>query len=219
VFAIIYYFKFGLKISVKGIFKAILIFWISFLPFHDSGNILSFPITTYWNKIQTGSGSIYVTDHAFNFWALITGLGKIEDTKIWFIQSYRIWGYLIFFIISGLILLKLYKNRNKYFVFFASFLISTAAFLFLTRMHERYLLQALPFLLLMGVKKRSLLISFLFLSIFYFLNLYHNWWAPRIPILVNFISSGIVINSLIIATISLFIVFLLQYIKGSEKYD
>jgi Gpi18-like mannosyltransferase len=97
VYALLFYMKFGLLKSVKGVLVNILTFLLLFFPFYDKGSVLYFPFSTYWNKIQTGSGSDYVVDHAFNFWSLTTGPGKIHDYLVPFLLSYRNWGYLIFF--------------------------------------------------------------------------------------------------------------------------
>lgn len=211
----IFLLKFGLENSIKGLLVSLSIFWLAFLPFFKSGNFLSFPLLTYWEKIQTGSGSDFITDHAFNFWALITGLGKIPDSKLLVGIPFKWWGYGIFILLVLIILLRLnIKRLSVSEMIWAAALIPFAAFLFLTRMHERYLEQALPFLLLTGVKEKKLLKIYILVSLLHFANLYHNWWAPRIDFFVNLLSSKIVIDGLIITTIGVFFFFLLKYIKG-----
>lgn len=189
-------------VSLKSVIIALVIFWLSFLPFFQTGNLLTFPFTTYWNKIQTGSGSDYVVDHAFNFWALTTGLGKIPDT------NYRLWGYLIFAALLGVIL---WKKRPW---FAAAALTNFAAFLFLTRMHERYLLPSLAFMIFWVHRERRLLPVFIYLSLFHWLNLYHNWWYPRWPALVTLLSSIINIQILILVALLSFIWLLWRYVRS-----
>jgi len=219
-FAFIYYQKYGFKRSLRGVFLFLLIFCLFFLPFCQKEGWLTFPFLTYWNKIQTGSGSNYVTDHAFNFWALTTGLGKISDGKpFWLGLSYSIWGNLLFgsiliIIFTRLLIRRKVKTRDY---LFAAALIPFAAFLFLTRMHERYLETALPFLLLLNGKKRFYLFSFLFISFFYLVNLYHNWWFPNSLILKNILSNLVVIRGLIILLISVFGLLLVKYYQGEPK--
>lgn len=198
--------RFSLKTVTFSIIASLLVFWLSFIPFYQSGNLISFPFTTYLNKIQTGSGSDYVTDHAFNFWALITGLGKISDViPFWGGIPYVWWGYLFFAILLlGTLFIK---------PIFAASLTPLAAFLFLTKMHERYLLPSLAFLLLACTFRPKLFPAFIFLSLFYFLNLYHNWWAPRIPWLVNFISQTSVINTSIIISIGILFTLYMQFLR------
>jgi len=158
IFAIIYFKKYGLTTSIKGFVLSLFVFFLAFLPFYKSGNIITFPYLTYWNKIQTGSGSDYVTDHAFNMWALLTGLGKISDSTRFALSTYRVWGYLLFIGLFAATLPKLaIKKINKQGVLLVGTIIAIGAFLFLTRMHSRYLAQALPFVLILAAYKKKYL--------------------------------------------------------------
>lgn len=214
IFLIVYLKKFGIRESVKGFILSLLIFFVAFLPFYKSGNIFTFPYLTYWNKIQTGSGSDYVTDHAFNFWALLTGLGKISDKTHYILLTYRLWSYLIFFGVLLTILYKLVLRKIKsQYVLMAGAIVAVGAFLFLTRMHSRYLAQALPFILLLAAYNKKYIHVYIFVSAFLLINMYHNWWAPRIDPLVSLFSSMYFINSMIVVLISLFGVLLLRYIR------
>lgn len=202
IFALAFWQKFGLRISVTSALIGLVFFSVSFLPF------LANPFVTYWQKIQTGSGSDFITDHAFNLWALLTGLGKVSDSApYWLGISYNHWGFILFGLALVFILIKFRPSR----LFAASALINLASFLLLTRMHERYLQPSLAFLLLWAGTKRSLLAVFIFLSGFYWLNLYHNWWAPRIPSLVTWLSSPDTINLLIVLAFASFTWLILRY--------
>lgn len=210
---------FGFRKSLKAFLASLAFFWITFLPFYKGGNLLLSPFSTYWQKIQTASVSDYVTDHAFNFWALISGLGKISDsTSFWLGLPYSIWGYIFFGVLLVAVLYVVYRKRDMSgTVLAAAGLSALAAFLFLTRMHERHLEQALPFLLLVGLKNKKVLWIFLFLSVFHFLNLYHNWWAPRIPILVGILLQTAVLNILMLTATISFIALSVQYFKGTKR--
>lgn len=220
-FALAFYKKFGFKESFKGVLLFLFVFIIFFLPFFHTGNPLIFPFTTYWMKIQTGSGSNYVTDHAFNFWALISGLGKIPDWKpFWFGVSYSNWGYFIFILVLLLIFIPLFKNKAKPIEYvFAAGLIPFAAFLFLTRMHERYLEPSLPFLLLLATKRKSFLVPFLYVCFFHLVNLYHNWWAPGNVILKKIFSDLRVIQGLTVVVIGVFGFLLVKYLRGKPQIN
>ncbi|MDP2860101.1 MAG: hypothetical protein Q8N98_00100, partial [bacterium] len=213
-FALGYLFRFGVKKSLAGLAAFLITFFTFFLPFYRAGNLLFFPFATYLNKIQTGSGSDLVTDHAFNFWGIVTGFAKISDSRpFWLGISFSAWGYIIFGILTAIILFRFFRQRQDPASFiFAAGLIPFTGFLFLTRMHERYLEQALPFLLLLLPFGKKYLASFLFLSLFYWLNLYHNWWAPRIPVLVEVLSNAMVINILIAVAILTFFFLLGDYL-------
>lgn len=210
VYVLFFWRQFGFTLSLKSAAIGIVAFWLSFLPFYNSGNMLTFPFTTYWNKIQTGSGSDYVVDHAFNFWTIISGLGKISDSKVFlFNQTYAIWGY--FFFVSCLLFII---SRKRFSIFPAATLIALSAFFFLTRMHERYMLPALAFLVLWIYRDRRLLPVFLYLSVFHWLNLYHNWWYPRWPALVSLLTPAVNIQIITLLAIVSFIWLSWQYAKN-----
>ncbi|HUV71852.1 MAG TPA: hypothetical protein VMW25_02495 [Clostridia bacterium] len=218
VFALGYLSRFNFKKSIAGAAFFGIVFSALFLPFFAKGNIFTFPFETYLVKIQSGSGSNYVTDHAFNFWALATGLGKIPDWKpFWLGLSYSQWSWTLFGATLLSILYILWKRKKDFNAYlYAAFLIPLSAFLFLTRMHERYLEQALPFLLLLSIKKRSYLGIFLLISFIHLINLYHNWWAPGSRVLKNILSQTPVINSMIVVEIGLFVYLCLQYYKEKK---
>ncbi len=210
IYALFFWRQFGFTLSLKSAAIGIAVFWLSFLPFYQSGNMLTFPFTTYWNKIQTGSGSDYVVDHAFNFWTIISGLGKISDSKVFlFNQSYSTWGYFFF----GICLLFII-TRKSFSIFPAATLTTLSAFFFLTRMHERYMLPALAFLILWVYRDRRLLPVFVYLSVFHWLNLYHNWWYPRLPALVTLLSVTLNIQILTVVAIACFIWLSWRYVRN-----
>jgi hypothetical protein len=217
-FAIFYWFKHGLKKSLSGALVFFLSFFIFFLPFFQKGNFFTFPFTTYLVKIQTGSGSTFVTAHAFNFWSLVSGLGKIPDFKpFWLGISYSKWGYMFFVAALLPIFYLLCKRKASLIAFlFAGCLVPFSAFLFLTKMHERYLQQALPFFLVLTLKKKSdpvYWLGFLLLSLIYFINLYHDWWAPGNEFLKSLFLQMPVINIITGIEISIFVLLYVRYIK------
>lgn len=215
VFVVYFFLKFGFKNSLKSLFLSTIVFWLMFLPFYKSGNILIYPFATYWNKIQIAAVSDFITDHAFNFWAFIVGLGKTSDSLPFiFGISFQVWGYIFFTLLSVIIMYAIYRHRdNVQIVLLSASLVSFGSFMFLTRMHERHLEAALPFLLLLGIRDKKILLIFLYLSVFHFLNLYHNWWAPRFGFLVEILSSIIVINILIAIAVGSFLVLILKLLR------
>ena len=88
-----------------------------------------------------------------------------------------------------------------------------SAFFFLTRMHERYLLPTLAFMVFWVYRDRRLLPVFAYLSLFHWLNLYHNWWYPRWPELVTLLSPIINIQILILVALLSFIWLLWRYVE------
>lgn len=212
IFVLYFLLKYGLTNSLKSLLLSAVVFWLTFLPFYKSGNILIYPFTTYWTKVQTASVSDFITDHAFNFWAFTAGLGKISDSLPFILGiSFQAWGYILFALLSLIIMYAIYRYRgNVQIILLSAALISFGSFMFLTRMHERHLEAALPFLLLLGTKDKKILLIFLYLSVFHFLNLYHDWWAPRFGFMVGILSSVTVINILIAIAVGTFLILLLK---------
>ncbi len=188
----------------------VIIFWLFFIPFFKSGNIFTFPFTTYVNGILATQSLPYVTNGAFNFWVLITGYKGIKDVvPFLFGISYRFFGYGIVGILFFFILSYFVKQKDPVAsVFTASFLCALVAFLFLTKMHERYSILPLPFLLIASIKNRGLIRWFVILSLVSFLNLYHSWPVPSIEILKSLLA-----NMSINVAISAFNVFILVYLS------
>lgn len=197
---------------IRPLMASFILFWGLFVPFSGLNAVTA--ITTYWNKILTNSVSDYVSYHAFNFWTLFIGLDKVHDNSIFlFGISYQIFGYLMFGLITLFLLYLLWKNKNEHIAIYSATIISFSSFLFLTRLHERHLEPTLPLLLLLGIKNKRFLPIFIFASLFYVLNLYHDWWAPRIPLLVNFISNILVIKLMVFTLLILFGLLLVRFNK------
>jgi hypothetical protein len=181
--AIQYLSRHSQKTNITCALLFILGFWAAFSPFQVN------PLSTYLNKLQTGSGSRLVVDHAFNSWYLIPSLRTIND------DGYQLVGLGLF--IASLLWILAHKKDT----YLSAGLIGWSAFLLLTRMHERYFFPSIPLLILATPSHPRHL---LFLSLFYTANLYHNWWAPRIPILVNLLSYESVILVLIGIVIAMY---------------
>src|SRR3990167_2170001 len=213
--------KYSLINFLKTFLIANFIFLISFFPYLKNLNNLLLPYSIYSEKILAAQSLPYVTNGAFNFWVLITGFAGIKDTAPFlFGISYGLWGYFITGSFIIFVLVKFFRHSGKRVerarpesnndsgvpfdfaqgpqndIFLAFFLIAFAAFLFLTKMHERYSILPLPFLLLVGLKNQNLLKWFVILSLISLLNLYHSWPVPRLDFLTNilylpFITTGI----------------------------
>lgn len=206
----------NLKKIIMPLLISMFTFFIVFLPFSPNLNLISFAVNTYIEKVLFNFGSEYLTAHAFNFWGLTTGLGHIRDL------GFLIYGiparYIATTFVGLLVPVTLIVlHRRKYAfnqVIAAGYLIPFSMFLFSTRMHERHLLITIPFLLIAASLKKELIIVFLFISFFHFLNLYNGWWSPHPPdVFINFFGSPIIVNILIIISITIFINLFIKYIK------
>jgi len=180
--------KFGWKRLLATAVAANILFLISFVPFLKTGEEFFSGYRLYLNKIMATQSLPYVTNGAFNFWVLITGFEGIKDTTNFILgSSYRIWGLAI----SGLLTIVVISGmRKKTDFFYSAFLVAFTAFLFLTKMHERYSMLQLPFLLLYSLREKKYLKWFVVLSATSFLNLYHSWPVPYNELLLNILKTA-----------------------------
>lgn len=218
-FALVYCKKYGLKKTATGFGLALATFSLVFLPFYESGNLLLYPFTTYWAKILTASGIPFVSNHAFNFWALVTGWYDIADLSPFLLGvSYRLWGILL---TSGFLLAILaYVLRKKLSareMFLALSLFVFAVFLFLTRMHERHFQSVLVFLSPLSATHKNYRRLYIVLTLFYLTNLYHNWVPPAIAAAADFIRTPAVERAMIIVGISCFAIMMKQFFMSEKK--
>ncbi|MEK7109863.1 MAG: hypothetical protein AAB876_01430 [Patescibacteria group bacterium] len=178
---LIYFLKnYGWKKLFFSLIIGNLVFWLSFLPFYKYGNIFTYPYITYFNKIILSQSMRNVSNSAFNFWTIFPGLMNVKDSiKIVGPLSYKAIGFLLV-CISYIVITSLYlkKAKNITVFFYLLFLTGFSYIMFSTRMHERYWIYLLPFLFLIGLKERKYLRWTIFLSILFFLNIFHAWSAP-----------------------------------------
>lgn len=181
-FFFIYIFKRkGFLSCVRAGFVQLIIFFAAFLPFEKSFDPV-WPFRIYLEKIATGSGSDYVTDHAFNFWALVSGLGKIHDATGWVAGiPYGLYGVFLLGAVGIWILVWFWRNATTENLWKSWVLIAMSTFFLATRMHERYLAPVMILWLLpWGKWNRFMTVGYIYFSVFHLANLYHNWWEPNI---------------------------------------
>jgi Gpi18-like mannosyltransferase len=185
IYTVLFNKKFGIKKSIINFFIANIIFCLFFLPFTLS------PYQIYFNKILSAQSLPYVTNGAFNFWVLVTGMKGIKDITPFILGvPYRFFGYMIVGFVNVFVIFRFIKSKKPIEDFFmALFINAFAAFLFLTKMHERYSLLPLVFLLIFSFKKIKFIGWFVFLSVISFINHYHNWAVPRIEFVMKIIDS------------------------------
>jgi Gpi18-like mannosyltransferase len=206
-FLIFSFFNSGLKKTLFGLAVQFCLFILCYLPFSTPNSpfsIIQYPISVYLDRLQVGSGSDYISDHAFNLWALYSHLEKIPDSVsfIWG-WSANLAGKVAFMIVSGLLLIRFltaYRNRRLIYVLG---LTAFAAFMLLTRMHERYLAPVLPLMAITAASRKQLWPIYFLLSTGHLINMYHQWWFPDLPWLMPVINQWpAVVLVIIIFTVS-----------------
>lgn len=202
---------------VLTVFAANLFFITAFFPFLRDGSAFFPTYKIYLHRIMEAQSLAFVTNGAFNMWAIVTHFQGIKDTEMF------IWGFTYnqwAFLIAGIVIATLcstfwkklrHKHEKEETLFYALFLSALASFLFLTKMHERYTMLILPFLLLLSLKDKNLMKWFLVFSLFSFLNLYHSWPVPHLEALFQALDTPLIYSTLAFLQITLFFYFLRIY--------
>jgi Gpi18-like mannosyltransferase len=203
--------------------------------FHPHLDIFSWLVNLYTKRILPGEIG-YLTANAFNFWWLVDS-GKVLDNIIYFGLSARIWGIAItVFGMLGILgwLKKYYSHpeqakrvegsqsveilrctQNDRRIFTSLIIVSLLSFLFMTRMHERYLYPFFPYATILLGLIPGMLIPYIILSVTHLLNLYHLFWAPPIPVIEQAFQ-----NPLLLQTISIINIlgfgYLVKFIVSKE---
>lgn len=178
---IFFIYKYGWSNFIKTLLVSNILFLFSFAPFLKNPVDLSSSYKIYFEKIISAQSLSFVSNNAFNFWAIITQFGQIKDTSLFLFNiSYRFWGYLIMGFFFLFIYYYFLKSKNKInSLYYSLFLCSFVSFLFLTKMHERYIILILPFLLIMSIKNHKFIFWFVLISVIGLLNMYRSWPVPK----------------------------------------
>lgn len=173
-------FKFDINSFKKlfiGLFSGIIIYLAIVLPFYSptskAGSMPAFLDPFYW-LFDLYSTSIrdypYATANAFNFWTLLGGQIQ-EDTLPFLGLSYFWWGNILFVISLVYSFICLKKGKaSLYSITYFSFMVLFSAFFFMTKMHERYLLPSIIFIMLAVLFERRHWVTAALLSLCVFVN-------------------------------------------------
>lgn len=147
-------------------------------------NITAFAFNFWWLVFQPHL-SIISNDTLFSF-SEIRLIGSPPDSVIYFGLSLQIWAIILFLLsITPLIYItikyKLTFVKEHIFLFFA--LATLLGFVFLPRMHERYLYPFFPLLAVYIGQKNKYVLFYILFSLLHLINLYFVWHPMRIPIM------------------------------------
>lgn len=117
--------------------------------------------------------------NAFNFWYLIDP-GTTLDSTLFFAFPARIWGLLVLLLGYGMIWVQLKKKASDTKILMSFAVLSLVSFLFMTRIHERYMYPFFPVATVLLGFVPWMWLPYLMLSGLHLLNLYHLFWAPGI---------------------------------------
>lgn len=118
----------------------------------------------------------YTSLFAFNFWGIF---GWWTPDNVIFILPYQTIGQIMYLLLLLIIVIPWIKNKIKPEFFYTAVSLSFFSFfLFMTRMHERYLFPFLPFILIAAFlnKSKLLLCIYFFMTIVHFINLWFVYY-------------------------------------------
>lgn len=177
-----------------GLFSGIVLYLAIVLPFYiptsKAGSLPGFIDPFYWLfdlYFRSIKDYPYATANAFNLWTLLGGQIQ-EDTLPFMGLNYFWWGNI--FLLAGLIFafyLLIRGGWHLYTFAYFSFLVQFSAFLFMTKMHERYLLPSIIFITLCAVfdKQHITTVASLSFCVFfnhvylYILSFSERYWLDR----------------------------------------
>lgn len=164
------------KISLPGLVAIIILS----LPYFPTDPVFGF-IKLFINMAQDYKGNSLF---AYNTWGIF-GFWIDDATNLGFL-SYHVWGLILLSLFWIFFYLLFFKRKFDAFAFTT---LAFLAFFFLpTRIHERYLFSAIPFLILISLqfKSRVLVIAAITLSVLhlanlYFVYVYYNEFYLKLP--------------------------------------
>ena len=172
VFLILWWKEGTAKKFVSGLLSQLGLFLLIYLPFTS-------PVSAIGSYLSTLAGSsTSITDQAFNLWYFIFGWAAKPDSLLLLGLPVRTWSLALVgigFLLPTLSYWKKYHlSRAANFLF----LLSIVAFFLQTRVHDRHLAPAVPFLLLTTLALPKKISLYLIVSAFHLVNLY---LALRLP--------------------------------------
>ncbi len=182
--------------------------------FHPKVDLLIWLVNLYQVRIFPGEIG-YLSANAFNLWWLVDS-GKTLDSVVYFGLPARTWGFVITLGSMVAVMYWMKSNLKPKTVFLSISLLAIIIFLFMTRIHERYLYPFFPYATFLIRFIPSSLYPYIVLSFIHILNLYHLFWAPSFAPL-----EGLYLNPQFAQALSLVsILMLFWYISlASRKND
>lgn len=179
-----------------------------FWPFEKSMGVKFFPFISYL-KIASSFASDKVSMHAHNFWQML--YPNMRDNGV------RVISHIIVFSFMFFIIFRIWRKRNNLSFVLSGFgLFAVFSFMFMTRMHERHLLAAIPFLLLAVAIDFKFYWIFLFESLYLIANMYAAWPVPYSKFLAESLNSYWVVNVITLVQLGVLLWATFVWIKATR---
>lgn len=181
--------------------------------FHPKLDLFVWLFSLYKDRILPGEIG-FLTANAFNFWWLVDP-GKVLDATRYLGLSARVWGFAIILPVIGGAIYWMRKKLNDKRLLVSLLLVTLVSFLFMTRIHERYLYPLFPYATILLGLVPALAIPYVTLSMAHLLNLYHLFWAPSVPLLESLYLSPIFAQVISIVNIMV-LIYLLRLFRRAK---
>lgn len=168
-------------------------FVVAFWPFGKSMGEKLFPFLSYL-KIVSSFASDKVSMHAHNFWQMV--YPNMKDYGVRTLSQ-----VLVFAFLAHVIYRIWEKRKDLSQVMTGLGLFSLFSFMFMTRMHERHLLAAIPFLLIAMVVDFKFYWIFVFESLYLLVNMYAAWPIPYSKFLAESLNNYWVVSAITVVQI------------------
>ena len=203
--------KHSFAIWIRSLLVSLGVSTVILIWFHPYLDIPLWFFKLYQQRILPGEiGDL--TANAFNFWWLIDS-GKTLDSKLLFGIQARIVGYGLVIAATMPILLKLKNKISDQRIFLSMAMTALFTFLFMTRIHERYLYPFFPVATIILGFIPTFLLPYIFVSLFHLLNLYYLFWIPPLPALEMLYGFPVFANTLAFSTILIFVYLYFNFLK------
>jgi len=212
---ILIFFIFKMRYKVGDLFNSLgvcllTVIFITFW-FHPFWDLFSWIIRLYQERILPGEID-YLTVNAFNFWWLLDS-GKVADSTPFLGIQARIIGYLITVFFIFIVLVINYKKITKIKILFSLAVTAFTSFLFMTRIHERYLYPFFPLATILLGFVPSLVLPYTVLSFSHLINLYNLFWVPKFEFLEILLKTSWFAKLIVFVNILLFVITFFVYLK------
>ena len=222
--------NFSIEKILKSLIVSVFLLIVLSLPFFPKNPL--FGLLELANKSQDVYQ--YTSLFAFNFWGIV---GSWRPDNQILVLSYKTWGTVLYLFSLVLIFFPIIRKKisSKQFYFIAA-LTLFSFFLFLTRMHERYLFPFLSFILIAAIinKSKALFSIYIISSILHLINLWFVYYYYNFiyeisssaynfvdPLIANyaylFINNNFKFFSILMVTLFLYLLFV--YYKSYAKKD
>lgn len=174
IFLIIWFKQGGVKALLRGLTLQAAIFFLLYLPF-------ALPPAAISSYLATLSGSsTLIADKAGNLWYFLFAGARVEDSLPFLGLTVRLWSLTLLVLSFFALCYRLWRHYSIKLAANSLFWFSLVAFFLQTRVHDRHLAPALPFLLLATFPERPKLFFYSALSVYHLINLYLALGLPFI---------------------------------------